>query len=319
MHNALAQSARRAVESWVFLVCRWPKAVAALSFALTAACAVYFAQNLRINTDTTDMLNRDLPFRQISNAVSKAFPQFSDNILVVIEGDTPDLADQAALALTARLKERPDLFGKVQDQAGDPFFRRNGMLYLSLEDLADLGDQLARAQPFLGALWRDPSLRGLGEMLDLAVVDILKNPSAAAFEIGPALDAVADVIEAQAQGRFKQLSWQDIMSGKPSPARDRRRFLLIQPALDHASLGPAGRAMAELKRIAAAADLTPAFGVQVRLTGSAALNHEELKAVESSVGIASFLSLAVVGVIVFGGLHSLRMGAAVIATLVMGV
>ncbi|MBM3952027.1 MAG: hypothetical protein FJ311_11305 [Rhodospirillales bacterium] len=318
MSIPLADVSRRAARALVLFCCRHAKSVLAAALLLTAASGAYFAMNFRVNTDTTDMLNPELPFRKLSREVSRAFPQFSDNILVVVEGDTSDLADDAAHALAARLRERPELFGRVMDQAGDPFFRRHGLLFKSVDDLSDLGDRLARAQPFLGALWRDHTLRGLAAMLDLAAEEILKDPVAAPIEIGTALDAISDVIEAQRDGRFKQLSWQDVMSGEVSAPKDRRRFLLIQPLLDNASLAPAGKAMSELRRIARDAGLVPERGVSVRLTGSAALNHEELKAVESSVGLASLLSLAVVAAIVFGGLRSLRMGVAIVVALVMG-
>ena len=318
MNISLADLARRAATAWVSFACRRARLVTAAAFLLTALAGGYLAVNARINTDTTDMLNPELPFRQLSRALSEAFPQFSDNILVVVEGDTPDLADRAALALGARLGEKPELFGRVQDQAGDPFFRRNGFLYLSIEDLSDLSDRLARAQPFLGALWRDTSLRGLFAMLDLAVEEIVKNPADAPIEIGPTLDAMTEVIAAQAAGRFKELSWQEIMSGSPAAAKDKRRFLLIQPALDFNSLKPAGKATAELRRIAAEMGLTADRGVRVRLTGSAALSQEEFMAVESSIGVSFLISLATVAIIVFTGLRSLRMGSSVMLTLVMG-
>lgn len=318
MSIPLAEFSRRAIRALVLFCGRRAKSVLAAALLLTAAGGAYFAVNFRVNTDTTDMLNPELPFRKLSGEVSRAFPQFSDNILVVVEGDTPDLADAAALTLAARLRGRPELFGRVMDQAGDSFLRRHGLLYKSVEDLGDLGDRLARAQPFLGALWRDHTLRGLVAMLDLAAEEILKDPAAAPIDIGSALNAIADVIEAQRDGRFKQLSWQDVMSGEVSAPKDRRRFLLIQPALDHASLAPAGKAMGELRRIAREAGLVPERGVSVRLTGSAALNHEELKAVESSVGLASLLSFAVVAAIVFGGLRSFRMGIAIVVALAMG-
>lgn len=318
MSTPLADLALRAARAWVSFACRHARAVVAAAFLLTALAGAYLAANMRINTDTTDMLNPELPFRQLSRAVSEAFPQFSDNILVVVEGDTPDLADRAALALAVRLREKPELFGRVMDQAGDPFFRRNGLLYLSLEDLSDLSDRLARAQPFLGALWRDPTLRGLFAMLDLAAEEVAKNPADAAMEIGPTLEAIADVVEAQAEGRFQEMSWQEVMSGSVVEAKDKRRFLLIQPALDFSSLKPAGKAIADLRRIAEEMGLTADRGVRVRLTGSAALSQEEFAAVESSIGVSFLISLATVAVIVFTGLRSLRMGGSVLLTLVMG-
>jgi hopanoid biosynthesis associated RND transporter like protein HpnN len=318
MFIPLTDFAHRASRALVSFSCRRAPFVVAAAMLLTVACGTYFAANVRINTDTTDMINPELSFRKLSNELSRAFPQFSDNILIVIEGDTPDLADEAALALARRLRERPELFGRVMDQAGDPFFRRHGLLYKSIDDLTDLADKMARAQPFLGALWRDPTLRGLLAMLDLAAEEVVKDPAGASIEIGPTLESIADVIAAQGEGRFKQLSWQDIMSGEISAAKDRRRFLLIQPALDFASLGPAGKAMDEIRRLAATMELTPERGVQVRLTGSAALNQEEFKSIESGIGLAFLVSLASVAIIIFAGLRSFRLGFAILLTLAMG-
>ncbi len=315
----LVDFTHRASRALVSFSCRRAPSVVAVALLLTVACGAYLALNARINTDTTDMLNPELPFRKLSKEVGRAFPQFQDNLLVVVEGDTPDLADESALKLAASMRASPELFGRVVDQAGDPFFRRHGLLYKSLEDLGDLGDRLAEAQPFLGALWRDHTLRGLLAMLNLAVEEILKDdPAAAPIEIGDALEAISDVIEAQRDGRFKLLSWQDIMTGEVSAPKDRRRFLLIQPALDHASLAPAKKATGEIRRLAAEMGLSPERGVRVRLTGSAALNQEEFQAVESGIGVAFLVSLATVAVIVFAGLRSLRLGAAILLTLVMG-
>ena len=53
--------------------------------------------------------------------------------------------------------------------------RRNGLLYLDVDELSDLSDRLAEAQPFLGTLWRDPSLRGLFRMLELVIDESLKE------------------------------------------------------------------------------------------------------------------------------------------------
>ena len=314
----LAEFTLRASRALVSFSCRRAYFVVAAALLLTVACGAYFAHNVRINSDTTDMLNPELPFRKLTKDVSRAFPQFSDNILIVVEGDTPDLADEAARKLAASLRSKSELFGRVVDQAGDPFFRRHGLLYKSLEDLGDLSDRMARAQPFLGALWRDHSLRGLLAMLDLAVEEILKDPADAPIEIGPPLEAIADVIEAQRDGRFAQLSWQNIMSGEVAAPKDRRRFLLIQPALDFASLAPAAKAMAEIRRLGSEMELTPEHGVRVRLTGSAALNQEEFQAVESGIGVAFLISLAAVAAIIFAGLRSLRLGFAILLTLVMG-
>ncbi len=113
MIEAAADTGRRLLVCWVDLVRRAAWFVTLASVLVTVGVGYYVATNIRINTDTSDMLSPELPFRRQTRAVSEAFPQFSDTILVVIDGATPDLAEDTAATLTARLRERPDLFGDV--------------------------------------------------------------------------------------------------------------------------------------------------------------------------------------------------------------
>tara|TARA_Y100000294_G_scaffold43582_1_gene39966 strand:+ start:1189 stop:3825 length:2637 start_codon:yes stop_codon:yes gene_type:complete len=306
---------------WTDGVRRLAWLVVAASVLLSAVAAVYLAENIRINTDTGDMLSADLAFRRHSAELNKAFPQFSDNLIVVIDGDSPDLSDDAARALADQLRQQPKLFGRVDDPAGNEFLRRNGLLYLELDDLYDLSDRLAEAQPFLGALWRDPSLVGLFRMLDLAIDEFLKDPAEAPFELMTVLAALADVAEAQKAGEFRQLSWQTLMSGAVAPEDEilaNRRVLVLQPALDFKSLRPAAKAMAGVRAAARDLGLTREAGVQVRLTGSAALAHEELQSVEKGMGVAGGVSLFLVVVLLLIGFRSLRLAVAALVTLLMG-
>jgi len=155
-------------------------------------------------------------------------------------------------------------------------------------------------------------------MLTLAVGESLKGNDA--VRIRPVLDAMSRVAEAQAKGEFADLSWYRLMmagAGGESAKGDRRRFLLIQPALDFSSLTPAADAMAALKA-AAEMKLDPAHGVRVRLTGSAALATEEFKSVEDGMGLAAVISLVLVLALLVIGLRSLRLVVATLATLIAG-
>ena len=99
MTTTAAQAYRQALVRWTDGVRRLAWLVVAASVFLSAAAAAYLAENIRINTDTGDMLSADLAFRRHSAEMDKAFPQFSDNLIVVIDGDSPDLSDDAARAL----------------------------------------------------------------------------------------------------------------------------------------------------------------------------------------------------------------------------
>ena len=309
---------------WVEITRRFAVLVVIASLLLTALTAVYFVQNVKINTDTDDMLSAELPYRQRSKEFSRLFPQFSDNILVVIDGATPDLVDDATEKLVKHLRSQPTLFGLVYDPVGLKFFRQNGLLYLSTEELFDLTDRLAEAQPFLGTLWKDPSLRGLFGLISLAIEESLKKSNTAGakdkapIEIATVLDAMAGVIEAQAKNQFSRLSWQNVMRGQTDSNSVNRRFVLLKPALDFSSLQPATAAMKKLRKIIASLSLTQDHGVRVRLSGSAAIAQEELKSVETGMGIAAGLSLTLVLTLLILGLRSARLVVATISTLIAG-
>ena len=313
-----AESHRRVLVAWVDLVRRGAVAVVIAAALVAAATGAYVVHAFRINTDTEDMLSPELPFRQHSRALSEAFPQFSDNIVVVIDADSADLADDAAERLAVRLRERPDLFGSVFDPRGGPFFRRNGLLFLETDALNDLADRLADAQPFLGTLWRDPSLRGLFDILSLAMDESVAGDGGAPMGVADVVASVADVVEAEAEGRFRLLSWRALMTGTRGNAADRRRVILIQPRLDFGSLRPAESAMTALRALITEMAYDGAAGVNVRLTGSAALAEEELESVEEGMGLAAILSLFLVAVLLSVGLGSPRLTIATVLTLVCG-
>ncbi len=303
---------------------RFAVLVVLMAVISAVATAVYFVNNAKINTDTDKMLSAELPFQQRSQEIGKLFPQFSDNILVVIDGQTPDLVDDAADKLLAHLRKHPKIFGSVYDPVSLAFFRQNGLLYLSQNELFDLSDRLAEAQPFLGTLWKDPSLRGLADLIRLAITEWLKgekvkdNTEKAPIEIATVLDAMSAVIESQAAGKFAQLSWQNVMRGKANVQSANRRFILLKPALDFSSLQPATVAMDMLRATIKSLQLNSQRGVRVRLSGSAALAQEELKSVETGMGIAAILSLTLVFTLLITGLRSVKLVAATIITLIIG-
>lgn len=277
----------------------------------------YTVTHLGIFTDTEDLLSRNLPFRQHYVDYEAAFPQFSDNIAIVIDGTNPDLVEDAAATLAARLRERRDLFKQVFDPASDPFFVRNGLLYLDMDDLADLSERLADAEPLLAALAEDMSLRGLFEVLGLAVDDIVEgdtDPSA----LEDIFAGVGDALAARLDGRPFVLSWREMMMGDALDADDYRRIILVQPALDYTVLRPAREAMDAIRTMAAGLDPEGVGGIRVRLTGGAALEEEELKSVAKGASVAGILALLVVGTLLVLGLKSVRLVAATLATLVMG-
>ena len=315
---------RRLLAAWLRLVQGSARVVLALALLLTAGAAQFTITRIGINTNTTDMLSEELPFRRYDRVLSEAFPQFSDNLIVVVEAATPDLAEDGARRLAAALAARPALFDEVFYPDGAPFFRRNGLLYLEIGELAALGDRLAEVQPLLAALAVDLSLRGLAGVLRQALGQESAADSAeAAAALGRALDSFSETAEALAAERSGgapawPLSWQALLSGEaPGPA-DKRRFITVKPVLDFASLEPAAEAISTLRALAAELGLTASRGLRVRLTGEAVMFQDELHSLRDGMGLVALISaVLVVGLLVIG-LRSARLVAATLVTLIAG-
>ena len=296
-----------AFASWTRHIQRHAIAVLALIGAMTGLAAWYTANNLAIKTSTADMIAADIPFRANAIAFDAAFPQFSNLIVAVIDAPDAAAASAAARSLATRLQLRPDLFIHAQAPQADPYFRRNGLLFMAIADLEALADRLARGAPFLAALAYAPNLDGLFGVLD----QMLSGGGVDPAEAARLLDKISDIAEAQAGRRPGNFAWRALFN--PDTKGGRRQLVVAQPKLNAGGFAPASQALDEIRRIAG--ELS---GVTIRLTGSAALDHEELQSVEIGGKPAAWLSLTLVIVLLIAGLRSAGLIVPTLATLVAG-
>ncbi len=289
--------------------------VVILSTVLTIVILGYTVKHLGINSSTEDMLSKKLHFRRLSIAYDKAFPQYNNTILIVIDGDTIDRARSAAVALADRLKKESGLFETVYAPGIDPFFEKHALLYLDTDELNQLSDNLSTFQPFLSTIRHDPTLRGLFSILRRAVDADMSGQD---MDLSPLFSGVGRVLEGSLDHRFSELSWLDLMRGKSSSADDRRQIIVVQPKLDYDSLLPGGKALKEIRRLAKDLHLDGQHGVRMSLTGDIAMAYQELQSVTRGAGIAGVLALIFVSILLFAGLGSPRLVAATLVTMTMG-
>src|SRR5689334_14031431 len=134
-------------------------AVIALAVVLAIGSGVYTARYFAIDANIDNLMSSHLDWRKREIAYHNEYPQSLQLVLVVIDAPTAESTASASRALTENLAKRKDLFRGVVDQAGGAFFRRNGLLYVPTEKLDGMTRELARANPLIGALKGDPSLR----------------------------------------------------------------------------------------------------------------------------------------------------------------
>lgn len=293
------------------------KLVIALALALTVAAGFYAARNLTMDTNTANMIAPSLPWKQEMLRINAAFPQNSGLLVVVIDGRNADLAEDAAAKLFARMAERTDLFDTVRRGDGGPFYDRYGMLLLPTKDLEQISRSVIRAQPFIASLAADPSLRGLFDVLALAMEGVARKATDFASLERP-LSAIASAMTNALSGNASPLSWRELMIDTPVQPRELRKLILAQPKRDFQALQPGAKASAAVREMARELELTPERGVTMRLTGQVALNDEEFGTVAEGMGWALVASVLVVLALLFAALRSFKLIAACFVTLIIG-
>src|SRR5581483_880403 len=148
--------------------CRHSTLLVIVGILLGFAASFYAAANFSMNSDTASLISPDLPWRQRQAAYDRAFPQLDKLILVVVDGATPERADEATAALAAKLATETKYFLSVR-RSDDAFFHRNGLLFLSVPQVKSATEQMIKAQPLLGPLAADPTLHGIFAGLTTAI------------------------------------------------------------------------------------------------------------------------------------------------------
>src|SRR5262245_49968571 len=165
----------RIVEQAVAWAIARAKLVIVLCLVLTVAAAAYAARTLTMDTDTSRMISPELPWKQEQARINAAFPQNVGLLVGMIDGQTPDAAEDAAANLFAKMKKRADLFDSVRRPDGGPFYDQYGLMLLDTKDLEQISRSVIRAQPFIASLATDPSLRGLFDVLSLAMEGVARK------------------------------------------------------------------------------------------------------------------------------------------------
>ena len=303
------------LHQWIKLVQHNKIVIILLCIAIAAISLNYTKNNLGMNTDTKDMLSPELPWRKLDLEYEQYFPQYPDNILIVVEAETPDQAIDAADMLYQQLLSETELFKSIYYPSALSIFKDSALLYLESDELQDLADNLAIIQPFLSRLTDDQSIRGLFSMLSEAIEALEDGEE---IELEPLLLQINQALMAAANQETHRVSWQSLMSGEDNNKPINRQFILLQPVLDYSSLLPGKPAIDRINEIGQELGIEQNVGANIRLTGSAVLSYEEMISVTRGTEIAMILALCMVTAIMLFGLGSLRLMIATLSTLIFG-
>ncbi len=309
--NFLVQS----ITWWESKVLRHPWKIV-LIFLIAAGWTLdYATKNLSVNANTAEMLSPELPFQRNRIRLETAFPQDVSTFLMVVEGNTPEQTAEAVRQLGAALRARSADIKSVYIPDDGEFLARNGLLYLDLPDLEELSLDLANAQPFIGRLAQDFSLRGLFSMIGDALTQRDKDFE---LDLQPVLAKIRQALDAVAAGTPFRLSWQQLMMKDQQGLGITQRFIIITPELHFEELMPAEQSY---RAITSAIEQVTQGGlsdIRVRLTGEVMLEYEEMATIGRDMINAGAGSLVLVCLTLWIAFRSFKLMLATIVSLTMG-
>ncbi len=291
--------------------------VAIAGFGLGLAAATYAIGHFAINTDTGALLSPKLPYHRGQVAFARAFPRTDNLIVVVVDGRTPELAEAGAAGLADKLASQPALFSNVRRPDGGPFWSQEGLLFAPAADVKTDMDRLIAAEPFLGPVAADPSMRGLMGALSTALKGVTTG-QATLSSLRTPIARLADALEAVEAGKPAFFSWRTLITGAAADPHELRKLVLVNPKLDYTQLEPGAKASQAIRDTARALGLTPDQGVTVRLTGNIPLQDDEFGSLSERALPIALTAFAAIVLMLWFAVRSARIIVAILNTTLIG-
>jgi hopanoid biosynthesis associated RND transporter like protein HpnN len=318
-----------AIEAITRWACRWPKATLWLVTASTVACSLYAWQSLTIKTDRSDLINPNAPYQKRWRAYSEAFNDVTEDLVVVVEGDSRETVIKAVNELGIRVQRETKFFRNVLFRIDLRKLAAKGLQYLPTEELektalkmrklrmlsavapgaaveqridaeerkqqAQAADVAAQIDQLVMA-WQNyahlpPEQKtGIQAQTSELIDHFLENGVAGATEGASAAQA-----NSQSAGRVRYL-----INSSGTMA-----FVQAQPVVNPGDLNGATESVRRIRQIIAAVQKRHP-DTRIGVTGVPVLEHDEMRQSQSEMSEASILSFVGVALVLFAGFKRLR-------------
>jgi hopanoid biosynthesis associated RND transporter like protein HpnN len=235
----------------------------------------------------------------------------------VVDAATSERASAASRALAHKLAADPALFPSVQELSENPFFVRNGLLFLPTDEVTNSVGTLAQSQPLVSVLVADPSWRGLVQALAFSLQGIQAQRFTLDDMVRP-LTMFAEPVEDVLAARPASFSWREFVSNKPPAPNDLRRFIEVSPVLDYGALEPGQKATDAIRQAAADVGFDSQYHARLRLTGAIPIQDDEFATLRDHAFENALGTIIVVLTILWLALKSPRIILAVFLSIMAG-
>ncbi len=303
-----AAGVHRLLLGLVGAVCRWPRLVLAVSFALAGMSAWAFNTHLEYRTQRSDLVSSQKDYQRRWRQYLAEFGN-DDDIVVVVRGHDTDRMRAALDATAAEVRRRSELFDRLFYKVDLRHLQDRALLFLPAEQIRTIQENLqsmALLLDFGPVSWNMLSLYSLlhearersgkilpGKPLSPADEQFLTQLAALTRSATATLRDPADY----------RNPWQSLAPAAPDKEKlmaepqyffsgdGTLAFLLTRPILEAGSFTSGKKSVDALREILAR--LRTAYPeLQFGLTGLPVLENDEMAAAESDTRLASWLAIA---------------------------
>lgn len=313
------------------LIIRHPRLILAVALILSAISVFYTKGNMKFLTGRDDLMPQNTRFNSDYRAYRQEFGD-QEEIVAVIEGDDQEKVARFGDELYKSLKGEPAYFRDVFYPYGLDFFKRNALLFMSLDEIKGLRENLTKVKPVLKELAAAPSVQTLFTYLTAQMDSYVKLPPGAPVG-GERLAPLIFTLEKLGTG-FSQFgdgkgsfSMNDFFAGKGKNGEEsslskagKMQILTALPVKDDGSFVPAEKAIIQLRGHVKALRARPEFkGVTVGLTGTPVLEYEEMATSQRDISIATIISLVLTVVLLLVAFRGILNVVAAMVSLVVAI
>ncbi len=279
----------------------------------------FTATHFALTSDTAGLISSKLDWRQREDAYDRAFPGQGDSIVVVIDGATPELATSASNRLAQALAADKAMFPRVEQPDGSPYLQREGLLLRdSPAEVAKTVLRLEKAEPFLGPVAADPSLRGLMSSFS-TMGQAVQRKDADIKDIAEFAGPLASSLDRVEAGKREFYSWSSAFQPGVKPTlRELRKLVVVHPKLDLDQLEPGARATEAIRAKAKELGLDETHGVKIGLTGGVPLEDEEFASLTDRAWLVGGLMLSAIVCMLWLAVRSWRLVASIVGVTFVG-
>jgi uncharacterized protein len=271
-----------------------PWLVLILALILSGLSLWYTSQRLEFLTGRDDLMPKNTSFNRDFRAFRAEFGDMED-IVVVIEGSDAERVGAFGSKLYQALEKDKEHFSDIFYPYALPFFVKNGLLFMSLEDIKELRRNLTLAAPVLRELSREPKVATLFTHLTKRMDRYVAGDASELPGLVFMLDKLGAGFQTFGGGKGSPPSLEGVfMNSNSSFAKaGRQQILTVLPVRNSTGFVPAVAAIAKVRGEVAKLRALPEFkGVTAGLTGSPVLENEEMSTSQQDISLATVVSLA---------------------------